>query len=343
MERFDLYTAEREKTGKTMVRGEATPEGFYRLVVHVCLFDEEGRMLIQQRQPFKKGWANLWDVSVGGHSISGETSRMTAERETFEELGLSFDFSNVRPTLTIHWENGFDDYYVLTQPVDTDSLKLQYEEVQTVKWADKDEILKMIDGGQFIPYEKSLIELLFFRRDHRSVHTESDPTKRIKHPIPPLFDENSKVLILGSFPSVKSREAQFFYGHPQNRFWKVVSTIFNEPVPQNVDQKRELLLRNHIAVWDVIESCEIEGSADSTIRNVKPNDLSVILDVADIKEIFVNGRTAEKYFNKYTKDIIGRSAICLPSTSPANAAWSIERLVDSWKVIRRDISCQGDL
>lgn len=158
----------------------------------------------------------------------------------------------------------------------------------------------------------------------------------IKHPIPPLYDKNSRVLILGSFPSVKSREAQFFYGHPQNRFWRVTSAVFNEPVPQTVDEKRAFLLRNHLAVWDVIGACDIKGSADSTIRNVTPNDLRIILDASDIEEIFVNGKTAEKYYNKYTKDITGRPAICLPSTSPANAAWSVERLVEAWQRIKRE-------
>ena len=155
----------------------------------------------------------------------------------------------------------------------------------------------------------------------------------IKHPIPPLYDENSRVLILGSFPSAKSREAQFFYGHPQNRFWKVTSAVFNEPVPQSVPEKRDFLLRNHIALWDVIASCDIQGSADSTIKNVNPNDLRIILNTADIKEIYVNGKTAEKYYNKYTKDLINRPATCLPSTSPANAAWSMEKLIEAWRCI----------
>lgn len=155
----------------------------------------------------------------------------------------------------------------------------------------------------------------------------------IKHPIPPLYDENSRVLILGSFPSIKSREARFFYGHPQNRFWKVTSAVFNEPVPQSVPEKRDFLLRNRIALWDVIASCDIQGSADSTIKNVTPNDLRIILNTADIKEIFVNGKTAEKYYNKYTKDLINRPATCLPSTSPANAAWNIEKLIEAWRGI----------
>ena len=177
MELFDLYTAEREKTGRTMVRGNPVPEGFYRLVVHVCIFDPQGRMLIQQRQPFKAGWSNLWDISVGGCAVSGDNSRSAAERETREELGLDLDLSDVRPTLTIHWDHGFDDYYVITRPIDPESLRLQYEEVQAVRWASMEEILEMIDDGRFIPYEKSLIELLFFRRDHRSAHTRRDWTR----------------------------------------------------------------------------------------------------------------------------------------------------------------------
>ena len=153
----------------------------------------------------------------------------------------------------------------------------------------------------------------------------------ITHPIPPLYDGNSKILILGSFPSVKSREAQFFYGHPQNRFWRVVSNIFNEDCPNTTEGKRAFLLRNNIAAWDVIGSCDIVGSADSTIKNVTPNDLSVILTSAPIKQIFVNGATAYKYFTKYNSHL---SAIKLPSTSPANAAFSLERLIGEWKIIK---------
>ena len=116
------------------------------------------------------------------------------------------------------------------------------------------------------------------------------------HPIAPVFDKDSKVLILGSFPSVKSREEGFFYGHPQNRFWKVTSQVFGEELPVTIDEKKAFLIRNHIAVWDVIGSCEIEGSSDSSIRNVTVNDLSVILDTADIRAIFLNGRKAEQYY-----------------------------------------------
>lgn len=155
----------------------------------------------------------------------------------------------------------------------------------------------------------------------------------IKHPFPPLYDKDSKILVLGSFPSVKSREQLFFYGHPQNRFWKVTAAVFGDDVPKSIEDKKAFLHKNHIALWDVIASCDIEGSADSTIKNVVPNDLDAIIRNSKVKRIFVNGKTAEKYYNKYTKDKLGRAAVCLPSTSPANAAWSIERLVGAWRII----------
>ena len=176
MELFDLYTEDRVKNGRTMVRGEPVPEGCYRIVVHICIFDSEGRMLIQQRQPFKHGWSNMWDITVGGSAVAGDDSRSAAERETREELGLEIDLSEVRPSLTLYWEHGFDDYYLLTQDVDPESLHLQYEEVQAVRWADRDEIMQMIDDGRFIPYDKGLIDLLFFQRNHRGAHTRCDTT-----------------------------------------------------------------------------------------------------------------------------------------------------------------------
>lgn len=155
----------------------------------------------------------------------------------------------------------------------------------------------------------------------------------VTHPIPPVFDKESKILILGSFPSVKSREEGFFYGHPQNRFWKVTALVTGENVPKTVDEKKAFLLRNHIALWDVIGSCEITGSSDSSIRNVKVNDISGILNNADIKAIYLNGGKAYQYYQKYLLPITGREGICLPSTSPANAAWNIDRLVSAWQVI----------
>lgn len=170
MELFDLYTEDRVRTGRTMVRGTKVPEGLYRLVVHVCIFDHEGRMLIQQRQPFKQGWSNYWDLTVGGCAVAGDTSRTAAEREVREEIGLELDLSDIRPSLTLNFDGGFDDYYVLTREMDLSSLHLQEEEVQAVRWATQEEILRMIDDGLFIPYEKSLIGLLFFCRNHRGAH-----------------------------------------------------------------------------------------------------------------------------------------------------------------------------
>ena len=162
-----------------------------------------------------------------------------------------------------------------------------------------------------------------------------DETKRQKivHPKPPLYDKDSKILILGSFPSVKSREEAFFYGHPQNRFWKLLAGIFSENKPETIEEKREFLHKNHIAVWDVIHSCDIIGSSDSSIRNVVPNDLSEILENADIKQIFCNGAKSYEYYRKYQEKETGRKAIKLPSTSPANAAFSIEKLTRAWKEI----------
>lgn len=158
----------------------------------------------------------------------------------------------------------------------------------------------------------------------------------IVHPIPPLFNAESEVLILGSFPSVKSREAAFFYGHPQNRFWTVIAEIFGAEKPLTIEDKKKLILSNKLALWDVIAQCEIEGSADSTITEVTANDLSIILENSNVKKIFVNGKTAEKYYNKYTYPKTGIKAVCLPSTSPANAAWNIEKLVEKWKIVTAD-------
>lgn len=153
----------------------------------------------------------------------------------------------------------------------------------------------------------------------------------IQHPIEPVYDKNSKILILGSFPSVKSREEGFFYGHPQNRFWKVLAAVCETDVPTMIEDKKAFLYKYHIAVWDVIHSCDIVGSSDSSIKNVVANDLNRILACADIQQIYVNGKKAEQLYKKYIFPRIGREAVCLPSTSPANAAWSLEKLIKEWR------------
>lgn len=153
------------------------------------------------------------------------------------------------------------------------------------------------------------------------------------HPIPPLFNEHSRVLILGSFPSIKSREAKFFYGHPQNRFWRILAALTHSPIPQTVSEKTELILSNHFALWDSIGSCTIAGSSDSSIRDVVPNDLHIILDHAPVERIFCNGNASLSCYKRYIEPTLGRPASVLPSSSPANAAWSLERLIEAWRVI----------
>lgn len=157
---------------------------------------------------------------------------------------------------------------------------------------------------------------------------------RLVHPLAPVFNEDSNILILGSFPSVKSREGEFFYHHPQNRFWRVISTVFNEELPETVEEKRNILLRNNIALWDVVQSCEITGSADISIKNVIPNDIMPILEKAKIQVLYANGGTAYRLYKRYIFNHSKREIILLPSTSPANASYSLDRLIEAWKVIR---------
>lgn len=157
--------------------------------------------------------------------------------------------------------------------------------------------------------------------------------EKVSHSFEPVYDKDSKILILGTFPSVKSREQQFYYGHPQNRFWKLIAALVNSRIPETIPEKKELLLKNRIAIWDVIAGCEIIGSSDSSIRNVVPADLNRVLREAPIETIYANGGKAFELYEKYAKPITGRPIIKLPSTSPANAAWDLERLKEAWGVI----------
>lgn len=156
----------------------------------------------------------------------------------------------------------------------------------------------------------------------------------LSHSFTPVFDENSRVLILGTFPSVKSREQNFYYGHPRNRFWKILAGLTECSVPQNVEEKRAFLLEQHIAVWDVIARCDIAGSSDGSIKNVVPADLSVILSKAPIRQIYANGGKAYELYQKYTYPMTGREIVRLPSSSPANAAWQMDRLLEAWCVVK---------
>lgn len=158
--------------------------------------------------------------------------------------------------------------------------------------------------------------------------------EHIFHPFGPLYDKKSRVLVLGSLPSVKSREQQFFYGHPQNRYWPVLAAVFQEPVPKTIEEKKRLALKHHVAMWDTIYSCDIRGSSDSSIKNVVPTDLRKILEESEISHVICNGKTSGNYYHRYQEKQIEIPAIVLPSTSPANAAWNLERLIGEWKLLK---------
>ena len=170
MEYWDLYDRNRIPTGEIHQRGKPLPEGRYHMVVHVVIFNTNGEMLIQQRQPFKEGWPNLWDITVGGSAVAGDTSRTAAQREVMEEIGLAIDLSEEQPKLTIPFDVGFDDVYTLVMDVDLNTLHLQESEVQAVRWASEEEILAMLADGHFIPYHRAFIQLLFALRDSRGAH-----------------------------------------------------------------------------------------------------------------------------------------------------------------------------
>lgn len=170
MEIWDIYDVHRIKKDKTILRGEPLSDGDYHLAVHICIFNSDGEMLIQQRQPFKEDWPDMWDITVGGCAVSGETSQKAAERELFEEIGLKVDLENVRPHLTINFASGFNDIYLIENNADISALALQDEEVQRVRWAPLKEIFSLIDCNKFIPYHKSLIQLFFDMRLKYGAH-----------------------------------------------------------------------------------------------------------------------------------------------------------------------------
>lgn len=162
----------------------------------------------------------------------------------------------------------------------------------------------------------------------------------LRHPFPAIYALDSRILILGSFPSVKSREQKFFYGHPQNRFWRIMAALLGTDIPQTTEEKRAFLLAHRIALWDVIASCDIAGSSDASIRNAVPNDLSPILETASVRQIFTNGGTAHRLYRKYIYPLTGREDIVLPSSSPANAARSLDALIDAWQIVREALETE---
>ena len=158
-------------------------------------------------------------------------------------------------------------------------------------------------------------------------------TERITHAFDPVFDPESRILILGTMPSPKSREFGFYYSHPRNRFWPVLAKIFGEEVPKTPDERKNFAIRHKIALWDVLKECDIEGASDSSIKNAVPNDISIILNSADIKAIFTTGATAAKFYKKFIEPESKIPAIALPSTSPANAKINLEALAEEYKII----------
>ena len=161
--------------------------------------------------------------------------------------------------------------------------------------------------------------------------------EHIVHSFEPVYDKDSEILILGTLPSVKSRENNFYYGHKQNRFWKVLATLLKEPIPDTIEEKKAMLLAHRIALWDVIQSCDIKGSSDSSIKNVQPTDIGMILEKTNVTQIYANGNKAGQLYKRYQFPVTGIEATVLPSTSPANAAWSLARLCEAWKTILHDL------
>ncbi|MBO7384852.1 MAG: DNA-deoxyinosine glycosylase [Clostridia bacterium] len=161
-----------------------------------------------------------------------------------------------------------------------------------------------------------------------------------KHPFPPIYAPDSRVLILGTFPSVRSRETGFYYGHKQNRFWHVMACLFEERVPVTDEEKKALLLRHGIALWDVLRECDITGSSDASIRRAVPNDIRALIEQTRIQSVYTNGKKAHEMYLRYAFGSLGIQDICLPSTSPANARTDLNGLISAWQVIKSELSLE---
>lgn len=205
-ELWDVYTADREKTGAVHRRGDKLETGQYHLVVHVCIFNSKNQLLVQQRQPFKKGWPNMWDLSVGGSAVQGDNSVRAAEREAFEELGIRLDLTGKRPQFTIHFGGGFDDYYLVEKDIDLSELRLQKEEVRAAKWVSKEEALKMQEQGVMIPYW--FLDKLFEMRDFYDAYGNRKHHVRIGIATPENLDSwmNLVEVVRDNFPGLETAE-----------------------------------------------------------------------------------------------------------------------------------------
>lgn len=264
---------------------------------------------------------------VGGKIEPGEMSEEAAYRELFEETAISRDDIKISHLMDLTYceEELLLEFWSGTLIHE----KNVFGNENRLMWISSDDDFS--DNSRFAGTGNIYCMVNYARL--MASGAVCPASEHAVHNIAPIWDENSRILILGSFPSVKSREAAFFYAHPQNRFWRVLSDLFGENVPETAEEKRSMLLKNGIALWDVIASCEISGSSDSSIKNAVPNDISEILSKSKISRIFVNGGTAARLYDKYILPKTGIAAVKLPSTSPANASASLEKLTEEWKII----------
>ena len=336
MELLAEVTPDGEPTGLVRERGVAHTDGMLHATAHVWVTrpgkNGGAQVLLQKRSMEKDGYPGCWDISAAGHVPAGSSCLETAVRELREELGIRAEEGDLEPAgfyitewdTRFHGKRFFDReraaVYLYRKPVDETKLSLQKEEVEQVQWMDYETCLKKLEENSF----EHCLNPKEFRElgNHLFYHV---------HEFEPVWNADSRILILGTFPSVKSREQGFYYGHPRNRFWQVVAAIAGEPAPETIQQKKEMLLRNGIAIWDVIAGCRIQGSSDASIRDVEPADVAGLLKQTSIERIYANGSAAKDLYDRYLKESCGREIIKLPSTSPANAAWSLEKLTEKWR------------
>lgn len=358
LELFDIRTPDGKVTGIVRERSVAHMDGSLHGTSHIWVVREtdDGKfdVLLQKRSMMKDGFPGYYDTSSAGHVPAGEDFPESACRELREELGIQASEDQLHfmgmyeytDDAVFHgrrfYNRELSAVYVYMEPIDDGQITIQEEEIESVMWLDLDQCLEQVKRGtlKHCMNEKELQDLRRFCRNRlksqenmktERVHRKQQAKEHHVHDFQPVFDEKSEILILGTFPSVKSREYGFYYGHKQNRFWRVLAAITGSEIPETIEEKKKMLLDHKIAVWDVIASCDIAGSSDSSITNVKPAEIETILENAPIKRIYANGATAKKLYDQYQKDRCRMEIIPLPSTSPANAAWSLEKLIKEWK------------
>ena len=279
-------------------------------------------MCLRKKAPHK-GKLNF----VGGSIEEGEESEAAAYRELFEETAVRREDISISHLIDLTYCE--EDLLLEFWSGTLKNEKPVFGKENRLEWIPADSDFS--DTSRFAGAGNIYLMVNYARLIASGAVCPA--SEHFVHNIAPVWDKNSRILILGSFPSVKSREAGFYYAHPQNRFWRVLAAILCENIPESIDEKRAMLLRHGIALWDVIASCEISGSSDSSIKHAAPNDLSEILAKSKITHIFANGGTASRLYDKFLLKKTGIRAVKLPSTSPANASASLEKLTADWKII----------